>query len=158
MGQLFIIGNEQVPDGIILEQCPLFPGKPVSLADLRTVEANLARLGLFVIDRKRGIKPTVKVHNREDDTGGGFRDIQIEVKEKPNVKQLLLLRESIQFVADCRAWGVWAAIYRAEGFPREMLDLLSQGRVGGVPGLIRSRFTTKDKECTGFAPPAAVRP
>ena len=158
VGQLFILGNDEVPDRIILEQCPLFPGKLASTTDLREAEKNLARLGLFVIDRKRGIRPTVKFLDREDNNEERFFDIQIEVKEKVNAKQLVAIRDSLRFVADCRTWGVCAALYQAEGFPREILDLLTEGNMADIPGLIRGKFRTEEKGCTGYAPPAAVSP
>lgn len=157
VGQVFIVGNVTVPDTIVLEQCPLFPGQTGTLADLRQAEKNLARLGLFVTDRKRGMKPTVKRLDREN-SSLGFQDIMIEVKEKPNVKQLLAIRESIQFVLDWKTWGVLAAIYRVEGFPHKIFDLLSHGEMKDVLGLIRGRFLTEEEGCTGYTPPAAVAP
>jgi hypothetical protein len=153
VGQIFIVGNEEIPDSIILEQCPLFPGGPASIADRRETEENLASLGLFVVDRKRGIKPKVTFLDREGDSV--FYDVQIEVKEKPNAKQILAFREGIRFVADWRTWGLCAAVYRAEDFPLEILSLPTEGKMGEVADLIRAKF--RDKR-TGYSPPAAVLP
>ncbi|HTU19698.1 MAG TPA: hypothetical protein VMG10_16675 [Gemmataceae bacterium] len=144
VGQLFITGNDTVPDRIILEQCPLFSGQLASTTDLREAEKNLARLGLFVVDRKRGIKPTVKALDREGD--GCFRDIQIEVKEKANAKLILSLRESIWFVADCGTWGVCAAVYRAEGFPRDILNLVTEENIAEIIGPIHGKSSVEEKE------------
>ncbi|MGH7169923.1 MAG: POTRA domain-containing protein [Gemmataceae bacterium] len=158
VGQLFIVGNEEIPDSIIQEQCAFFPGTPVTIADLREAEKNLARLGFFVIDRKRGIRPTVKFLDREDNDEDRFFDIQIEVKEKANAKQLLAIRECIHFVVDWKTWGVCVAVYRAEGFPREILALLTEGKMAEIPGLIRGKFQGEEEGCTGYSPPAAVSP
>jgi RNA polymerase sigma factor (sigma-70 family) len=74
VGQIFITGNKKIPDEVILDQVPLFPGQVLSYPDLRIFEKNLAR--------HKGLKsnPTVTVIEREGD--GVFKDIQITVEEK----------------------------------------------------------------------------
>jgi hypothetical protein len=154
VGQIFIIGNEEMPDSVLLEQCPLFPGQLAAIADLREAEENLAGLGLFVIDRKRGIRPRAKFLDREEDDQV-FHDVRIEVKEKPNARQILAFCESIRLVADWQTWGLCSAVYGAEGFRLEILGLLMQGKRGEVAGLIRGKSRVKS---TGYAPPAAILP
>lgn len=157
VGQFFIIGNWEVPDSIILEQCPLFCGAPASIADLGEAEENLARLGLFVVDRKRGIRPIVKILE-SDDRERRFFDVEITMEEKPNAKQLLAIRECLRFSTDWRTWGPCAAVYGAEGFPREILDLITEGNIRGIAGIISDKFSTAEKGRTGYAPPPAVLP
>jgi hypothetical protein len=140
VGQIFILGNINVPDSIILEQCPLFPGGEYSRAVLRKAEQNLAKLGLFVVDRKRGIRPSVKPLKRDDDNV--FVDIAVTVQERPDVKQLLLLRQGMSFFIDCQTWGLVPAIDRATGFSDVIVEFV---------GL-------SNKRCTGYAPDPAIAP
>jgi beta-lactamase regulating signal transducer with metallopeptidase domain len=84
VGQITIVGNETVAADVILRQVPLLPGAVLNYPDLRTAERNLARLGLFMVDPQKGIRPTVTVVDAEDDKP--FKDILITVKEVNKAK------------------------------------------------------------------------
>jgi hypothetical protein len=79
VGQIIIIGNVRTSDAAILKQVPFVPGQALDLQALKTAEQNLVRLGVFQVDAKRGIRPTVTVLDQADD---GFKDILITVQEK----------------------------------------------------------------------------
>jgi hypothetical protein len=78
VGQIFIMGNTETPESVILAQLPFFPGSSFSQADLDLAARRLELLDIFVVDVVNGIHPTVK---RIDDIHE-FTDILIEVKEK----------------------------------------------------------------------------
>jgi hypothetical protein len=85
VGQIFIIGNENVKQDVILRQVPLFPGQVLTYPALRDAERNLEKTGLFGVDPENGIRPTVRVVDSGD--GSGFKDIIITVEEKPGAGQ-----------------------------------------------------------------------
>jgi hypothetical protein len=80
VGQIFIVGNERTESEIILKQVPLYPGQVLSYPDLQAAEKNLAKLGIFQVDLKKGVRPTVTVV--DPDGPGEFKDIIVNVKEK----------------------------------------------------------------------------
>jgi RNA polymerase sigma factor (sigma-70 family) len=81
VGQILIIGNENVKQEVILRQIPLAPGQVLTYPDLRAAEQNLEKLGLFRVEPAKGIRPTVRV---VDSSGGsGFKNIVVTVEEKP---------------------------------------------------------------------------
>src|SRR5262249_49590239 len=77
VGQLVIVGNDVTPDRVILEAVEIYPGQLLQAADLRRAEDALAKLGLFVVDAEKGVRPTVTALDEEN----GYRDILITVKE-----------------------------------------------------------------------------
>jgi RNA polymerase sigma factor (sigma-70 family) len=81
VGQILIIGNENVKQDVILRQIPLAPGQVLTSADLRAAERNLEKLGLFRVEPEKGIRPTVRVVDSSNDSG--FKDIVVTVEEKP---------------------------------------------------------------------------
>jgi Surface antigen variable number repeat len=74
VGQIFITGNEVMPDSIILHRLPLIPGQVLTFADLRVADRNLSCLQLL------GIRSTVVVIDSE---GKNQVDILVEVQESP---------------------------------------------------------------------------
>jgi outer membrane protein assembly factor BamA len=80
IGQIIIIGNENVKQDIILREISLAPGQVLSYPDLLAAERSLERLGLFRVDTDRGIRPTVRVVESSDPA---LKDIVITVEEKP---------------------------------------------------------------------------
>jgi hypothetical protein len=80
VGEIQIIGHDKIPAQLILECIPLVPGAILRDVDLRRAEKNLIRLGLFEVNAKKNIRPTVMARDVDDDSG--FKDIVIRVKEK----------------------------------------------------------------------------
>ena len=80
VGEIKVIGNTKIPGRLISEWVPLVPGSILRDADLRRAEENLIRLGLFEVNAKKNIRPTVTA--REVDDESGFKDIVVRVKEK----------------------------------------------------------------------------
>jgi RNA polymerase sigma factor (sigma-70 family) len=79
VGQIFIVGNTNVRQDVILRQLPLYPGGVLTYPQLKTAERNLERLGLFRVEPEKGIRPTVKVVDSDADSG--FKDIVVTVEE-----------------------------------------------------------------------------
>jgi len=156
VGQVHIVGNRNVSDSIILEQCPLFPGGEYSSDDLRDAEQRLAGLHLFVVDRKRGIRPTVKPLRGEEDSS--FVDIRVEVVERPDVKQMLLLREGMSFVIDYQGLGLIPALDRATGFSEAKLTPRVMQGLDKLADAFPSVFGKFKRRCVGFTAPPAVGP
>jgi hypothetical protein len=108
VGQIFILGNETVPHGVILRQLCLYPGAVLSTPDLRAAERNLERLGLFHVDAARDLRPTVTAL-----TSGGeerFVDVRVEVQEKPNARWLWHLHRGARALAAWPLGGPSAAL------------------------------------------------
>ncbi len=80
VGQILIVGNEKTPTEVILKHVLLYPGRILDFPSLRKTEANLAELGLFVVDPKQSIRPTVEVLDKEGPNP--CKDILITVQEK----------------------------------------------------------------------------
>jgi outer membrane protein assembly factor BamA len=77
---VMVVGNESTPQTAILREVPLYPGAEFTDADLRRIEKNLARLSwLFDVDRPN--RPKVWVSHPEEK--GAFKDIVVEIKERP---------------------------------------------------------------------------
>ncbi len=81
VGQVFIIGNEKTEQGVILKQVPVYPGQVLSYPDLKAAEKNLERTGLFVVDPRKGVRPTVTVRDNPVAPDSEFKDIFITVEE-----------------------------------------------------------------------------
>jgi TolA-binding protein len=75
VGQIFIIGNDKTPQGVILDQAPLYPGALLTAADLLSAQKNLARTGRFVVDPDKGVWPTVTVREDPRHPDSEFKDI-----------------------------------------------------------------------------------
>jgi polysaccharide biosynthesis/export protein len=81
VGQIQIVGNTMTANSVILEQLGLLlPGAVLSYPDLQKAEQKLARLGVFVVDADKGVRPTVTVVDAEGDSP--FKDILVQVQEK----------------------------------------------------------------------------
>jgi hypothetical protein len=81
IGEIFIAGNDRTPNSVILKVADLYPGEPLSYPRLRLAEKRLADSGLFVVDEKKGVRPTINVTASITDTR--YQNIQIAVKEIP---------------------------------------------------------------------------
>jgi hypothetical protein len=77
VGQIFVTGNTITRQEVICKAVEMLPGQALNRADVRKSEKNLERLGLFVVDRAKGIRPTVRVLEGE----GDFKDILVTVQE-----------------------------------------------------------------------------
>jgi uncharacterized protein (TIGR03067 family) len=88
VGQIIIVGNEQTPDAVILRHLPFYPGAILDYRSLQDAEKKLAALGLFVVDAKKGIRPTVTVVD-DAANAGPFKDIVVKVQEEKTRAVLL---------------------------------------------------------------------
>ena len=80
-GNVIIIGNYDVPQAVILEQVPIYPGQELTNADLRQAVANLKKLNIFENDPEgTGIVPRVEILDPEGPVA--FKDVLITVQEK----------------------------------------------------------------------------
>jgi hypothetical protein len=157
VGHIFIIGNTWTRSTVIMRQIHFKPGDPFSLADLRVVERNLARLNLFVVD-PRGVHPTVKVLDPVDpDDDSPYKDILIEVQEKPHNDWLWAIAEPLEFAASWHAFGLAAAFQGAGGYPFYMLDFAVRNSLDDLPPAIR-RYLEQEERQTGYVPPPTVVP
>jgi hypothetical protein len=104
VGQIFIIGNETLPQNIVLELVPFFPGQRITSADLKVVERNLERLGLFVIDPAKGVRPCVTILDPKGKVI--FKDVLIEVQERPGAWLACQAKQVIHALAIWRTCGV----------------------------------------------------
>lgn len=77
IGRVFIEGNTDTPDTVILHQVFLFPGQILPYPRLAEARARLARMGLF----DPAEPPTVEVLPNEFKSE--FKDIRIRVRERP---------------------------------------------------------------------------
>jgi len=77
VGQIIVVGNEITRDDVIRTALGLSPGQIICDVDLRAAEQNLAKLGLFALDPKQGIRPAVTVVAGE----GEFKDVLVNVRE-----------------------------------------------------------------------------
>src|SRR5262245_58039385 len=71
VGQVFIAGNEAVPQDIILDWLPLYPGQVLSPTDIAEASRTLSWL------RPLGIRSSVSIV--DEGQGGEFKDILVEV-------------------------------------------------------------------------------
>jgi outer membrane protein assembly factor BamA len=85
-GEILIEGNEVTKDPVIRRQLPFKPGQILGLPDTRLAERNLASLGIFVVDPRTGVRPTVTI---DPDSDGEFKKIFVRVQEAPTTGFLL---------------------------------------------------------------------
>src|SRR5947209_7751799 len=72
VGSLYVAGNERIPNCVIYEAIELYPGQALTPELLRKAEQQLRALGLFVEDRRLGIRPMVIPIVREDEPDAVF--------------------------------------------------------------------------------------
>jgi uncharacterized protein (TIGR03067 family) len=80
VGRIIIVGNEKTPAEMILKRLKLQPGKIFDDSSLRRAEKNLEGLDRFVVDPKKGMRPSVRVVDRE--SGSPYKDILVTVQER----------------------------------------------------------------------------
>ncbi len=138
-GQIFIIGNTVTRDSVILEQIPIFPGHEFTLADLRTAERNLARLKIFMADPP----PRVRIMDQDNQGDSPFKDIRVDVTERPGNIYLWPIIESLKFAARWYLRGLPAAILQADekDFPMELIRFALTGDETACPLVISQFFT-----------------
>ena len=138
VGQIFIIGNTATRDSIILEQLPLFPGHEFTLADLRTAERNLARLKIFMADPP----PRVRIMDQDNQGDSPFKEIRVDVTERPGNIYFWPVVESLQFAAIWSALNLPTAILAGDGdFPMELIRFALTGDETACPLVISQFFT-----------------
>jgi hypothetical protein len=74
IGQIFIIGNTETPQHILLDLLELYPGTKVSLADLRKAESRLCRWRVW-----GKVEITVLPPDRATSE---FHDIRVDIEEQ----------------------------------------------------------------------------
>lgn len=82
VGQIFVVGNEVIPDEVIRAELGFYPGQLACLAQLQAAEIRLARRGLFHVDPESGEMPSVRTVR--DHPSDGYFDIVVQVKELPD--------------------------------------------------------------------------
>ncbi|MGH7169922.1 MAG: hypothetical protein ACRELG_06570, partial [Gemmataceae bacterium] len=114
---------------VIRRQIPFKPGDKFTLADLRIVQRNLARLKVFKADPP----PSVKVLDHEGDEV--YKDIMVEVYERECNAYFWAARESLEFIGIWMQWGLQAAILRSEQgtFPNELIRFALSGNKDELP-------------------------
>ena len=89
-----IVGNDVTRENVIRRQIPLYPGQILTYPDIRATETNLRPLNIFENNPETGVKPTVKVLDR--DSNGEYKDILVRVQEthhrQPDVRRRRQLR------------------------------------------------------------------
>jgi outer membrane protein insertion porin family len=81
VGQIIIEGNKKTRCSTILDQVPFHEGEILRRRDLRTVEANLAGLGRFVVDPVYHVRPLVCIMVDGEHPDCEYRDVRIWVME-----------------------------------------------------------------------------
>src|SRR5262245_40171445 len=79
IGKIIIKGNEWTQDKVILKIIGLKPGQPLLYPEVKLAERNLDRLGIFQVDKEKGIRPTVTILESDSE----FKDILVQVQEAP---------------------------------------------------------------------------
>jgi RNA polymerase sigma factor (sigma-70 family) len=77
VGQIIVAGNEKTPTADVLKKIPLQPGQILDFSALRQAEEKLAASKVFIVDARKGVRPTVTVV----DGDGPFKDILVTVRE-----------------------------------------------------------------------------
>ena len=119
IGEVIIVGNTITQDRVIRDALDLHPGAKLQLSKLPVAERKLANLGMFKVDPKNGIRPTVAVL----DTPGQFKDILVKVEEGSTVsfKPVLAVTPKvglgIAFVLEERNFDPWRLPYTIYDFP-----------------------------------------
>jgi outer membrane protein assembly complex protein YaeT len=152
VGQVFISGNTTTRQNVILRQVPLYPGQVLTVPDLQTAEANLARLNIFEANPETGVRPTVSVIDPDSDNP--VKDILVQVQEAPTGQFLL----GVGVNSDA---GLTGSIVLNERnfditrFPTSLDELLSgqafrgagqEFRIEAVPGTQVQRYTASFRE------------
>jgi outer membrane protein assembly complex protein YaeT len=152
VGQVFISGNTTTRQNVILRQVPLYPGQVLTVPDLQTAEANLARLNIFEANAETGVRPTVTVIDPEGDNP--VKDILVQVQEAPTGQFLL----GVGVNSDAGLTG--SIVLNERNFditrvPTSLDELLSgqafrgagqEFRIEAVPGTQVQRYTASFRE------------
>jgi outer membrane protein assembly factor BamA len=85
VGQIFIVGNDRTDDTVIRKVIWLKPGQPLLYPEVKLAERNLERLGIFQVDKEKGIRPTVTILESDSE----FKDILVQVQEAPTGSLIL---------------------------------------------------------------------
>ncbi len=78
ISRIIIAGNTVTQDEVIRDALCLFSGQEFCVSELRLAEKRLAALGIFEMDEKKGIRPTVTAIPTEDPH---FQDVLVQVTE-----------------------------------------------------------------------------
>jgi outer membrane protein assembly factor BamA len=105
VGQIFITGITITRQDVILNAVQMYPGTVLRPADLTKAEKNLEQLGLFEIDRARGVRPTLSIVGE-----GHFKDILVTVQETRTSR--LRVMSGVSVVGD----GVISLVWEERNF------------------------------------------
>jgi hypothetical protein len=108
VGQLFIIGNATVPQEVILREVFLYPGALLDPNALGSAARNLANLNLFETDVQGKLSPVVRI--LDNDVEGEYRDILIQVQEKPTASLQCRIADTARALAAWYATGAPTAL------------------------------------------------
>jgi hypothetical protein len=82
IGEIYIAGNTKTPSSEILKHVDLYPGELLTVAGLQVAEQRLAQSGLFTVSRRQGIRPTIRILERDEALDNAYRDLMIVVHER----------------------------------------------------------------------------
>jgi outer membrane protein insertion porin family len=103
VGRIIIHGNTQTRDRIILRQLEMSPGQVLNYPQVKAAEGKLRKLGLFD-------EATVEV--RPNDSGREFKDVVVEVQERPWNWLLFGIEDLFVGVATLDTYLLWDAACR----------------------------------------------
>ncbi|MBY0527710.1 MAG: hypothetical protein K2R98_30210 [Gemmataceae bacterium] len=139
VGMVFIVGNEQSPQSVILRQIPFERGDVIRPIHLHAAQENLRRLGLFVVDPCRGIEPTVEV--LDPDAMGNDKDILVNIKERPGNQLIFSLYDLLLLPFSDRIGGsLYRTVQEVVWTGKDMVDAL--GRTSASPQYIAGVIAT----------------
>jgi hypothetical protein len=117
IGEVIIVGNTKTPDAEIRKQLDFYPGEILRYPSLRLAEEKLTKLGNFVVDARKGIRPTVSVL----DNDGPFKDILVKVQEAGSPKN-----------EAARQVSLLALMKSMDGFRKKLPPPQGLGEMNGV--------------------------
>jgi uncharacterized protein (TIGR03067 family) len=128
VGEIIIRGNRRVPDAVILENLPLYPGQVLNYNDLRVAEHKLAQLDAFVnAGPVVRLQPAVTVL----ESSTQFKDILITVQESLRLDVMAEMK---------KLQGVWTIVsISGGGMEKKTPD-------GPDIVIVGDRLTTKSKQ------------
>lgn len=157
--EIFIIGNLCTMQSFILDQLPFKPGDRFAITDLWLAEERLSRFhSLFMVDRKAGLPPRVRMLDEEEDDEP-YKDIMIYLTETPAARYLWASIDVGCLAATSLHQGLPAAIAEACGDHGYMPLFALESMIADLQELFqRARIRIKENGGTGYRPEPALLP
>ncbi|MCI0640268.1 MAG: sigma-70 family RNA polymerase sigma factor [Gemmataceae bacterium] len=115
IGEIQILGNHRVPDTVILDNLPLYPGQVYDDKDVRAAEEKIAAMKEFVnASPIVKLRPTLTVVNSRHD--GPYKNIVVMVHE---ALRLDVLEEMKKLEG---TWAVTALTFEGKKLPNHMME------------------------------------